>query len=45
MKAFRDGTVHIESDGAEYAIAFDEIEKANTVYKFTSADFKERAKK
>ena len=43
--AFEDGTVRLDSDGEEIAIAFDEIEKANTVYKFSSADFKDRAKK
>lgn len=45
LVGFEAGTVRIQSDGQEFAIPFDEIEKANTVYKFTSADFKERAKK
>jgi ribosome maturation factor RimP len=43
--AFEARTVRLASDSGELSIPFDEIEKANTVYKFTSADFKERAKK
>ena len=43
--AFAAGTVRLQSDGSELSIPFDEIEKANIVYKFTSADFKGRAKK
>jgi len=43
LKAFENGTVRVECDGVEFAIEFDEIEKANTIYKFTSADFKGRA--
>jgi len=39
------GTVRLTIDGTELSIPFDEIEKANIIYKFTSADFKERAKK
>lgn len=45
LVGFDEGTVRLRSDGEEFAIRFDDIEKANTVYKFTSADFKERAKK
>jgi ribosome maturation factor RimP len=45
LVGFEAGTVRLQVDGSEFAIPFDEIEKANTVYKFTSADFKERAKK
>ena len=45
LVAFEGRTVLLASEGVELAIPFDEIEKANTVYKFTSADFKERAKK
>ena len=44
LVAFEDRTVVLASDGVELAIPFDDVEKANTVYKFTSADFKERAK-
>ena len=42
LKAFEDGTVHVEVDGTDHAIDFDDIEKANTIYKFTNADFKGR---
>ena len=45
LVGFEAGMVRLQSDGGEFAIAFDDIEQANTVYKFTSADFKERAKK
>ena len=45
LVAFEEGTVVLASEGVELAIPFQEIEKANAVYKFTSADFKERAKK
>ena len=38
-------TVRLRGDGQEFVIPFGDIEKANTVYKFTSADFKDRAKK
>lgn len=40
---FEDATARIEVDGTVFAVPFDEIEKANTVYEFTSADFKGRA--
>ena len=45
LVGFEDATVRLECDGEEFAIPFDDIEKANTIYKFTSADFKDRAKK
>jgi len=45
LVAFEEGTVRLASDGVEVAIPFAEIEKANAIYKFTSADFKGRAKK
>ncbi|MCA9512217.1 MAG: ribosome maturation factor RimP [Myxococcota bacterium] len=41
---FADATAQVEVDGTVFAVPFDEIEKANTVYEFTSADFKDRAK-
>jgi ribosome maturation factor RimP len=45
LVGFEEGTVRLRSDGEEFAIPFDDIEKANTIYKFTSADFKARANK
>ena len=45
LVAFEDGNVRLASDGVEVVIPFGEIEKANAVYKFTSADFKGRANK
>lgn len=37
-----EGIVRIEVDGVDTAIPFDDIEKANTVYKFSRADFASR---
>ena len=31
--------LHIQVDGESFEIPFDEVEKANTIYEFTSADF------
>ena len=31
--------LEVEVDGESFAIPFDEVEKANTIYEFTSADF------
>lgn len=47
LEAFdpQSGTVRLRCDGQPVELEFGEIEKANTVYKFTSADFKETAKK
>jgi ribosome maturation factor RimP len=36
---FKDGVACVEIDGCEVAIPFDEIEKANKLYKFSRADF------
>jgi ribosome maturation factor RimP len=45
LVGFEEGTVRLQSDGEELEIRFEDIEKANTIYKFTSADFKARANK
>ena len=36
---FMDGIAKVDIDGREIAIPFDEIEKANKLYKFSRADF------
>jgi hypothetical protein len=36
---FQGGVAVLSVDGAEYEIPFDEIDKANTLYQFTRADF------
>lgn len=36
---FRDGVVMLSVDGRETPIAFEDVEKANVVYAFSSADF------
>ncbi len=36
---FKDGVASVEIDGREVEIPFDEIEKANKLYKFSRADF------
>lgn len=38
---FRDGVVVLKVDDGEARIAFEDIEKANVVYAFTSADFQQ----
>jgi ribosome maturation factor RimP len=43
LRAFQDGVVHLEVDGREVGIAFDEVARAHTVYKFTRADFSKSA--
>lgn len=45
LVAFEDGKARVEIDGKPVEIPFDEIEKANTLYKFSRADFAERARK
>lgn len=42
LLAFEQGALKMEVDGEEALIPFDEVEKANTVYEFTSADFAKR---
>jgi len=37
--AFEQGALRMEVEGEEALIPFDEVEKANTIYEFTSADF------
>jgi ribosome maturation factor RimP len=39
LKAFEQGALRVDVDGEEALIPFDEVEKANTIYEFTSADF------
>jgi len=39
LLAFEQGQLRMDVDGDEALIPFDEVEKANTVYEFTSADF------
>jgi ribosome maturation factor RimP len=43
LLAFSDGIARVEVDGTETEIPFEEIEKANTVYKFSRADFSGRS--
>jgi ribosome maturation factor RimP len=42
LLAFEQGVLRMDVDGEEALIPFDEVEKANTVYEFTSADFAKR---
>jgi ribosome maturation factor RimP len=39
LLAFSEGIAVLSVDGAEFEIPFAEIEKANTLYQFTRADF------
>jgi len=40
---FSEGVARVDVDGAQSEIPFEEVEKANTVYKFSRADFSARA--
>jgi hypothetical protein len=37
--SFEAGLLKMSVDGGEALIPFDEVEKANSIYEFTSADF------
>ena len=39
LVSFEQGVLKMDVDGEEALIPFDEVEKANTIYEFTSADF------
>lgn len=43
LRAFEGGVAHLEVDGREVGIAFDQVARAQTVYKFTRADFSKSA--
>ncbi len=43
LRGLDDGVVRIEVDGEEALVPFDEVEKANTIYAFSSADFSKGA--
>jgi ribosome maturation factor RimP len=43
LVSFEQGVLRMTVDGEEALIPFDEVEKANTIYEFTSADFARRA--
>lgn len=45
LVGFEGGSVRVEIDGKPVEIPFGEIEKANTKYSFSRADFEERARK
>jgi ribosome maturation factor RimP len=39
LLAFADATAHVDVDGTEFRIPFEDVAKARTIYEFTSADF------
>jgi len=39
LERFDERTAHLRVDGAEVAIPFDDVARANTIYNFTSEDF------
>ena len=39
LVSFEAGVLKMDVDGEEALIPFDEVEKANSIYEFTSADF------
>ena len=39
LVAFEDGIARLRVDGTEFGIAFDEVARAHTIYRFTRADF------
>jgi ribosome maturation factor RimP len=43
LLGFEDGVARVSMDDAETEIPFEEIEKANTIYQFSRADFDGRA--
>lgn len=43
LLSFDDGVLKMNVDGEEALIPFDEIEKANSIYEFTSADFAKKS--
>ncbi len=43
LRTFEGGVAHLEVDGREVGIAFDQVARAHAVYKFTRADFSKRA--
>jgi len=45
LLAFSGGIARVDVDGTEIGIPFEEIEKANTVYEFSRADFSGRSAK
>jgi ribosome maturation factor RimP len=44
LVAFEAGVLKLNVDGDLASIPFDEVEKANTIYEFTSADFAKESK-
>lgn len=44
LERFESGSLHLLVDGQEYAIPFEEVARANTIYSFTSDDFASRAR-
>jgi ribosome maturation factor RimP len=40
LVAFQDGVARVVVDGEERGVPFEEVEKANTIYTFSSADFR-----
>ena len=43
LERFEDGVVHLRVDGQAFAIAFEDVARANTIYEFTSEDFASRS--
>lgn len=43
LVSFESGVLKMNVDGEEALIPFDEVEKANTIYEFTSADFAKKS--
>jgi ribosome maturation factor RimP len=39
LVAFEDGIARLRVDGTEFGIAFEEVARAHTIYRFTRADF------
>lgn len=44
LVTFGSGVLELEVDGERVSIPFEEVEKANTIYEFTSADFAKTSK-
>ena len=44
LERFEAGALHLLVDGQEYAIPFEEVARANTIYSFTSEDFASEAR-
>ena len=44
LERFESGIAHLRVDGREYAIAFDDVARAHTIYRFTAEDFASEAR-